>query len=123
MPYQRISKNPDNGDKEGTETIIDNNNDIKTEHNMRTNKVRITESKLRGMIREAVKGALNEERVWHNNSDLVTAFNNLCDTIDEVYQLNPQEKHSVSHQLMACIEDICNSLNLRDDRAMNGKPF
>ena len=29
VPYQRISKNPDNGDKEGTETIMDNNTDIK----------------------------------------------------------------------------------------------
>lgn len=75
------------------------------------------------MIQEAVKSALHEERVWHNNSDLVSAFNNLCDTINETYQLEPQEMSWVQEQLSSCVEDICNSLNLRDDRAMNGKPF
>ena len=75
VPYQRISKNPDNGDKEGTETIMDNNTDIKTENNMR--RYRLTESRLRGMIREAVKGVLNESFV--NSGD--DKFDYLCNEL------------------------------------------
>ena len=39
---------------------IDNNNDIKTEQYMRRNTIRLTESRLRGMIHEAVKSVLRE---------------------------------------------------------------
>ena len=66
VPNERISRNPDDGASGGAMSNVNNINDIKTEQYMRQNKVRLTESKLRQIVRESVKRVLSESDTEYN---------------------------------------------------------
>ena len=86
-------------------------------------RIRLSEQDLHRVIKESIKRIIREEKVWHNNSELVTAFNNLFDTINNVYHLSSEEHRYVSDSLSKWMEQICNDLNLRDDRMSNGSSY
>lgn len=89
---------------------LNENNDIKTEHNMRKNRtMRLTESRLRGIIHEAVKGVLRENVLVMPVAYEVLEYSGLYDVIDRLKNMEGSDAYSVyAYSLAKALEQFVN---------------